>query len=310
MDIVTHGLAGALVARAATARPGPAVLAASVGGALAPDLDVLARLWDPMAAITVHRTMTHSLLGGLAVAAVVAELVALKAPRRPFLALAGLAYLGVLSHIGLDLLTPFGTAALWPLTSRRFGAGWLFIIDPVVIGLVLGGLFVAWRSKGHRVAAPRWALGMLVGYALAAGAFAASATTQWESLLAARGIVATRLAVIPAFPGPWHWIGVAETDRAVYRAGLWLAGGPTPELATFPIEPLDGLAQLEASREVRTFRTFARFPWLTLTSDGDLRRIEYHDLAFADHPFGGPMTLRLTLDPSGAIRTVELGHRL
>ena len=63
MDIVTHGLAGALVAGAGGRRASWPLVAAAVGVALAPDLDVLARLWDPMAAITVHRTASHSLDG-------------------------------------------------------------------------------------------------------------------------------------------------------------------------------------------------------------------------------------------------------
>ena len=80
MDIVTHGLAGALVARAVRSRlPWPGVVAA-VGGGLAPDLDVVARFWDPMATITVHRTLTHSVVGGLLVAGVIAAVTDLGVP--------------------------------------------------------------------------------------------------------------------------------------------------------------------------------------------------------------------------------------
>jgi len=46
-------------------------MAAGLIGALAPDLDVIARLWDPMAAVTVHRTATHSFLGGAVIAVLV-----------------------------------------------------------------------------------------------------------------------------------------------------------------------------------------------------------------------------------------------
>jgi hypothetical protein len=92
---------------------------------------------------------------------------------------------------------------------------------------------------------------------------------------------------------------------AGHRRGAW-----TSQLTTFPKGHLDGLTDLEALPEVRIFRGFARFPWLTLRTDGDVRRVEYEDLAFEDHPLGGPMALRLTVDPSGRVRTVELGHRL
>ena len=37
--------------------------------------------------------------------------------------------------------------------------------------------------------------------------------------------------------------------------------------------------------------------------------IEYRDLAFADHPLGGPLSLRLWVDESGNVRKFEFGHR-
>ncbi len=310
MDVVTHGLAGALVARAVTTRSGWPTVAVAIAGALAPDVDVVARLWDPMAAITVHRTMTHSFVGGLLLAAGVAGILRLWARDLSFQSLAGLAYLGVLSHIGLDLLNPFGTAVLWPLTSKRFGLGWLYVIDPVVFGLIVAGLLVTSWSTARRAAVPRGALALLVGYALVAGALGRVAEARWEELLAGQGVTATRRAVVPTFPGPWRWLGVAEGPEALYRA-RFLVGRPSDEpLAIFPRGPMDGMAGLDQRQEVRAFRGFARFPWVTVTTDGDLRQIEYRDLAFEDHPFGGPMALRLTVDQWGAVRAVELGHKL
>src|SRR3989304_4814823 len=82
---------------------GPMMMAGLMG-ALAPDLDVFARFWDPMAAITVHRTATHSFLGGMVIAAVAAGLV-WSFRRESFFRLFGFAYLGLLSHIGSDFLT-------------------------------------------------------------------------------------------------------------------------------------------------------------------------------------------------------------
>lgn len=310
MDLVTHGLAGALAARAVSARSGWPTLAASVGGALTPDLDVLARLWDPMAAITVHRTATHSFLGGAALALAVAEVVALKTERESFLRLTAFAYLGVLTHIGLDLLTRFGTAVLWPLTSRRFGLGWLYLIDPIVIGLVLAGLIVSMRSRPLRTAGPRWAWGLLAAYVLTAGLLAQAADVTWGRRLADGGVIAARRTVVPIFPGPWRWAGIAEADEALYRATSSIGGWSAVPLTRFPKPPVDGLAELDRSDAVRAFRAFARFPWRTVTTDGDLRRVEYRDLAFEDHPFGGPMALRFTVDQQGSVRTLELGHRL
>jgi hypothetical protein len=60
---------------------------------------------------------------------------------------------------------------------------------------------------------------------------------------------------------------------------------------------------------VRTFLERARVPWRRAQHDGGSWTIEYEDLAFEDHPFGGPMILRLRVDASGGVRSVEVGHR-
>lgn len=46
-----------------------------------------------------------------------------------------------------------------------------------------------------------------------------------------------------------------------------------------------------------------------LAPDLETQLVELRDLAFEDHPFGGPMTLRIRLDRSGAVRASELGHK-
>src|SRR3989304_6215001 len=104
MDIVTHGITGVLVSRVLPGGAKGPMMMAGLMGALAPDLDVFARFWDPMAAITVHRTATHSFLGGMVIAAVAAGLV-WSFRRESFFRLFGFAYLGLLSHIGSDFLT-------------------------------------------------------------------------------------------------------------------------------------------------------------------------------------------------------------
>lgn len=309
MDLVTHGLAGGLIARAVAERGPWPLVAAAVGGAIAPDLDGLARLWDPLAPITVHRTATHSLMGGLPLALGLAGALRLWSGRASFRSLTMVAYLGLLSHIGLDLLTPFGTAVLWPLEPRRFSLGWLYVIDPVVTGIVLAGLLLPllWRSLRARAA---WgALGALAVYILVAGAVARAAEGTFASLLAAQAAHPVRTAVVPVFPGPVRWLGVAETEQAVYRVRFWAWGSKGVSVTVVSKPASDELSSLEGLREVQAFLAFARFPWREVVQDGDARVVEYHDLAFEDHPAGGPLSLRVRVDPAGAVRAIEFGHR-
>ncbi len=310
MDVVTHGLAGALVAWAGMGRPSGPVLAAAVAGAVAPDADALARLWDPLAPITVHRTVTHSLIGGVPLALGVTAALKLVRSDASGRGLAAFAYLGVLSHIALDLLTPFGTAALWPLDTRRFGLGWLYAIDPVVIAVVLGGLMLARGRAEFRPQMARAALVALGVYVLAAGAMSQVAERRFTELLRDRGITPARMVLVPVFPGPLRWTGVAETTSSAYRARFWLGSSPPEPPAVFSKRIAEAEPALDSLPAVRAFRAFARVPWRTVLKDGDARIVEYRDLAFEDHPWGGPMALRLTLDASGALRAIDLGHRL
>ena len=52
-----------------------------------------------------------------------------------------------------------------------------------------------------------------------------------------------------------------KVHRATSRIGRWTA----VTFTTFPKAPAAGLAELDRSPAVRTFRAFARFPGLTVT---------------------------------------------
>ena len=62
--------------------------------------------------------MTHSLLGGAGLALLGALLLwrLFRAP--PYWRLVLSTCLGVVLHIGMDVLTPYGTQVFWPLTAR------------------------------------------------------------------------------------------------------------------------------------------------------------------------------------------------
>lgn len=310
MDIVTHGITGVLVSRALPSGQRGSMMTAGLIGALAPDLDIVARLWDPMAAITFHRTATHSFLGGFLVAVTVAGLV-WSFRRETFLRLFGFAYLGLLSHIGLDLLTSFGTAVLWPLSDRRFALAQHYLIDPIFSTLALAFLIATFRSKGKRIFLARAGFAGIVLYMFVTGAHQQMASSRWQNFMDAQGIRPIRSAVLPLFPGPFRWLGVSETEKGFYQQSFRLYASKTENPQFFSKNNADFL-DLERLKEVQVFLSFARFPWKRELYDRSLRIVEYRDLAFADHPLGilgGPLSLRLWVDKLGSVRKVEFGHR-
>jgi membrane-bound metal-dependent hydrolase YbcI (DUF457 family) len=164
MDTITHGIAGALIAKAVfrggdVFPPWPVnkrrVITWSVMlAAIFPDSDVLREYFsnDPMLIVTWHRSVTHSLLC-LPLWAVLFAAITLRICRwrkwdsPSFLALCGLWAAGIFSHIFLDLVTTFGTMIWSPLQWSRPAWDILFIIDFTFTAILLIPQLLAWAYE-------------------------------------------------------------------------------------------------------------------------------------------------------------------
>jgi membrane-bound metal-dependent hydrolase YbcI (DUF457 family) len=163
MDTITHGIAGALIAKAAFGGR-DLVSAEEMGkrriatwaltiGAVFPDSDVIREFFssNPMLIITWHRSITHSLLCLPIWSVILASVTGAVARRRKweapsFLTLTGIYAIGILSHIILDLLTSFGTMVWSPLEWSRPAWDVLFIIDFTFTAILLIPQLLAWAS--------------------------------------------------------------------------------------------------------------------------------------------------------------------
>src|SRR6266481_1123344 len=161
MDTITHGLAGALIAKAAlcgedmfASRPmnrASMVTWSLMLGAIFPDSDIL-RDWfssDPLLIVTWHRSITHSLVClpffALALAALTHWFVRWRKWDSPsFSALIAIYAVGILSHILLDLVTSFGTMIWSPVKWSRPAWDLIFIIDFTLTAICLAPQILAW----------------------------------------------------------------------------------------------------------------------------------------------------------------------
>lgn len=161
MDTITHGIAGALIAKAAfrgddmfTSRPmsrARIVTWSLMLGAIFPDADMIREFFssNPMLILTWHRSITHSLVCmpffALALAALTRWFARWRKWDAPsFAALAGIYAIGILSHIFLDLATSFGTMIWSPLRWSRPAWDLLFIIDFSFTAILLCPQLLAW----------------------------------------------------------------------------------------------------------------------------------------------------------------------
>jgi membrane-bound metal-dependent hydrolase YbcI (DUF457 family) len=161
MDTITHGIAGALIAKAVfnggdlfSSRPmnrQRIVTWSTMLGAIFPDADVFREIFshDDSLIISWHRSFTHSLVCLPVFALVLAALTRWVARWRKwdapsFAALTGIYALGILSHILLDLVTSFGTMVWSPLRWSRPAWDLIFIVDFTFTGILLVPQILAW----------------------------------------------------------------------------------------------------------------------------------------------------------------------
>ena len=161
MDTITHGIAGALIAKAAfngedlfppTLVTKRRVITWSLLlGAIFPDSDVFRDMLsnDQLLMLTWHRSITHSLIclpiWAVLLAALTDQVAKWRKWNAPsFLALCGIYAVGIVSHIFLDLLTTFGTMIWSPLEWSRPAWDILFIIDFTFTAILLIPQLLAW----------------------------------------------------------------------------------------------------------------------------------------------------------------------
>lgn len=326
MDPVTHGLAGALLAEAGFRRGyGRQATVALVAGALIPDIDVLWASGRGVAALELHRGITHSLLGAAVLAVGVGAVARGLGPERRWGRLVGMAALGIgVGHLFLDLVTSFGIQLFLPFSRARPAWDWLFIIDlwfSVPLLLAVAAARVTGRPTCARLGC-LYAAGYLALAALAHGA----ALRAVERVARTAGLPAARVAALPQPASPLRWLGLAETAEGYAVAPFHLLAGRPPAFETVPRAPASDLvAEVEALPPVQTYLWFARFPVVQLHAAGDRRVLEFRDLRFTTRGWREdgllrrvvplvsrsrlhrePFVLEVRLAPSGAVESVRL----
>lgn len=241
MDTITHGIAGALIAKAAFR--GQDMLGAKpvsrervitwslMLGAIFPDSDVVREFFsrNDLLILTWHRSITHSLvclpLFAVALAALTRWFVRWRKWGAPsFAGLAGIYAIAILSHILLDLVTSFGTMIWSPVKWSRPAWDLIFIIDFTLTAIFLVPQIVAWvyaKEKGLQ----RRAFGSWLVFAAATLGVAAIAFTVGAPL-SVGGILATIVVLAAAFllPAIRNW-GLRVRLASWNLAGLLIALG-------------------------------------------------------------------------------------
>lgn len=288
----------------------------------AADVDVLWALKGPIEAFQHHRGITHSFVGAPFVAAATLGFVYLlerywlsKRKRRAqgppvrWLYLYGLALIAALSHLLLDYTTAYGTRLFEPFNYRWYSWDIMFIIEPVmlgllVLGLVMPGFFglinqeIGAKSKGPR--GRGWAIAALVGVVMLWGyrdyqhrrALSAMNSVMYN------GAVAQRVAAYPYYVNPYRWLGVVETADFFETMPV---DSSTPQVDPknearifYKPEETPVLEAAKASYFGRVYLDWAAFPYVQEEKlEGEVRGdlVRFQDLRYAYPEMRGRGTL-------------------
>lgn len=264
MDSLTQIALGAAVS-VAVMRHRTAAWKAAAWGAVAgtlPDLDVFIDHGDPILNMVLHRAQTHAPFW-LALFAVPMGLLVAGLQRQLHLwrwwclAMA----LALVTHPLLDALTIYGTQLALPWSNYPYGAGSVFIIDPLVTLPWLAGTAVALWLRGSSAGLRANSIGLSIGVAYLLGALMLQQLAAWRvhESLAARGGPYQRMMVTPAPLNAVLWRTVVMTPQHYlegFHSVLFDGPGPVTLDAFDRGTALD--AQLDGIDGVRRIRTFSK----------------------------------------------------
>ena len=311
MEPITHFLTGACLGRAGFNRRTALATATMTLAAEAPDLDVFTRFKGPVFGFAHHRGFTHSFLGLFLMAAVVVGFMHLvwrirgrkvKYPNLPprWGLLFVFAYIAGLSHILLDFTNNYGVRPFWPFSERWYSWDIVFIIEPVLLVLLFGGLVLPALSSlineeiGARTRGPKGRLAAtvaLVGVVLLWGVrdyehrravIALDSQTYLDSQ-------PLRVSAYPYWLSAFRWSGVTETTNffAVMPVDSGTPAVDPQERMQVRYKPEETPVMLAAKRSYlgRVFLDWAKYP-ITETervTDPAGYIVRFRDLRF-DYP--------------------------
>lgn len=159
MDNLTHSLIGAVLGQAGLKRKSGLAMPALILAANLPDLDAACSVYG-VESLAMRRGLTHGPLALLILPPLLAGALMLydrwqtRRDKRPVARLpvhagwlVALCYIGALTHPAFDWLNNYGIRLLEPFSSQWFYGDALFIIDPWLLAMLIGGIWLSRRRE-------------------------------------------------------------------------------------------------------------------------------------------------------------------
>jgi inner membrane protein len=321
MDNLTHSLTGLALARCGLGRLTPRGTLLVIIAANIPDVDMLSLLAGPLKNLEIHRGYTHSLLFSPVMALIAVLLTRLFGRRQLSWGNAMLAaWIGVLSHLLLDVTNSYGVRLWLPFSSTFTYWDLNNLFDVVILVVLL--LAALWpllarlvsdeigerRAPGPGLAI--FALAFFVIYDVARFVLHQRAVAQLESRLY-EGQSPLKVAAMPEAANPLMWRGVVETADAYFILRVPATGELDVSSAQLFYKgewrPSFGFAA--KTPEFHYLMYYSRFPlWREEPAPGVYGRaemVELLELRFGEPP-SPTLSASAVVNPNGQILESEI----
>lgn len=307
MDPVTHGLAGAVIARAGFSKGlekwGPVT---GILVALSPDADFILRLFGEEIFLRYHRGVTHSLILLPVFSFFLALFFRRISKLNRFFYFYLLCFFSLLSHILLDLMTSFGTMALVPLSDQRLSWDIVFIVDPYFTGILLIPFLLTYLFKRYKRELGVFSLSILIPYTGLLISNHHHALSMAYKSIEEKGLQPRQVSALPQPLSPFKWVLLIDTGDTLYQSfvSLSIRGEEhnTKNLVWKKWPDSPWLKKARGLPGVEFYMWFARFPVAVMRELADGRHlVEFIDLRFDIMRGRIPFTYRVEFDHEGVV---------
>jgi membrane-bound metal-dependent hydrolase YbcI (DUF457 family) len=342
VDNLTHSLFALTLAQTPLRRVGRGTTLTLLLSSNAPDSDILVAIArGGEAYLSAHRGSSHGPLGILTLAAGTAALGYMLRKRgqspTPFLKLAGVALIGTLGHVMMDLPTSYGIRLLSPFSPTWFAVDLMPIIDVYLLGLLMIGL-IATRLKLEfraRIAATvlvlmgfNYAL-RVVTHAVALDRASGNRTAilsswpdapapKFPSDFSCRETPCTlETAAIPTFTSPFAWRIIRQLQNGYDIREVNVLSGTERPIAWVASDSAPAVDTVRMASAPQAFLAFSRFPTARVEMHDDETTVHIVDVRFLNAPLrgrdeelrgGGLFGVLVRVDRDGRIIEDRLGN--